>query len=285
MPGSAPTRVNAAFLAILLFAQLFLMAGSALRLDPALGAERAVQRASGPVVSAAAAFGTALWDAVGVFGEVRRSRRETATLRGELDALRADVDRGREQVAENDRLRRLLGMRDDLVPHSVGADVVAARVSDQSRLIVIAAGTSRGVRVDLPAVAWGGVVGRVVAADGAFAKVRLITDPWSRVAGIVQRSRVQGIVVGQGDAPLEMAYVPKYADVAVGDRVIASGLDEVFPRGFGIGRVVEVGEPVGVSKTIRIVPEVDLGALEEVLVVLQPSPAALLDPPPGERAR
>jgi rod shape-determining protein MreC len=278
MTGSTPTRVNAALLAVLLFGQLFLMAGSVRRLDQALGAERAVQRATGPFVGAASALGTALSDAFGLFGEVRRSRRETARIRRDVDALRAQVERGREHSAENERLRRLLSMREELVPRSVGASVVAVRVSDQARLLVIGAGTADGVRVDLPAVAWGGVVGRVVAVDGAYAKVRLVTDPWSRVAGLVQRSRVEGIVVGRGDGPLEMAYVPKYADVAVGDRVIASGLDGVFPRGFGIGRIVEVGEPVGVSKTIRIAPEVDLGALEEVLVVLKPAPSGLLDP-------
>lgn len=284
MTGSTPTRVNAALLAILLFAQLFLMAGSVRRMDEALGAERVMQHAGRPVVGVASALGNALADAVGLFGEVRRSRREAASMRGELEALRGDVERGRERSAENERLRRLLGMREDFVPRSVAADVVAARVTDQVRLLVIAAGTSQGVRTDLPAVAWGGAVGRIVAADGSYAKVRLITDPWSRVAGIVQRSRVEGIVMGQGDAPLEMAYVPKYADVTVGDRVITSGLDGVFPRGFGIGRVIEVGEPVGVSKTIRIAPAVDLGALEEVLVVLQPTPSALLDPSPAEEA-
>ena len=206
-------------------------------------------------------------------------------MRGEVEAMRADVELGRERAAENERLRRLLGMREDLAPKSVGADVVAARVSDQSRLIVVAAGTSEGVKPDLPAVAWGGAVGRVVTTDSSFAKVRLITDPWSRVAGIVQRSRVEGIVVGKGDGPLQMTYVPKYADVAIGDRVITSGLDGVFPRGFGIGRVIEVGEPIGASKSIRITPEVDFASLEEVLIVQQPAVGLLPEPEPGETVR
>ena len=90
------------------------MAGSALRMEPALGAERAIQRGTGSIVSAAAAVGTALGDAVGVFGEVRRTRRGLARMRGELDAMRADVELGRERAAENERLRRLLGMREDL---------------------------------------------------------------------------------------------------------------------------------------------------------------------------
>ena len=77
---------------------------------------------------------------------------------------------------------------------------------------------------------------------------------------------------------MEMVYVPKYADVVVGDRVITSGLDGVFPRGFGLGRVTVVGEPVGASKSIRVELEVDDRAVEDVLILLEPSGTKLLTP-------
>jgi rod shape-determining protein MreC len=77
---------------------------------------------------------------------------------------------------------------------------------------------------------------------------------------------------------MEMVYVPKYADVVVGDRVITSGLDGVFPRGFGLGRVTVVGEPVGASKSIRLQPEVDDRSVEDVLILLEPSGTQLLAP-------
>jgi rod shape-determining protein MreC len=92
-------------------------------------------------------------------------------------------------------------------------------------------------------------------------------------------SRAEGMVLGTGRSTMEMAYVPKYADVLVGDRVITSGLDGVFPRGFGIGTIALVGEPSGVSKSIGIQPEVDFGSLEEVLVLLEPVGGELLSPP------
>ena len=81
---------------------------------------------------------------------------------------------------------------------------------------------------------------------------------------------------------MEMVYVPKYADVLVGDRVITSGLDGVFPRGFGLGRVTVVGEPVGASKSIRLEPEVDDRAVEDVLILLEPSGTKLLAPDESE---
>ena len=124
----------------------------------------------------------------------------------------------------------------------------------------------------------GGAVGRVVGVETGYARVRLLSDPNSGAAGVIVRSRTEGMVVGRGGDPMEMVYVPKYADVVVGDRVVTSGLDGVFPRGFGLGRVTVVGEPVGASKSIRLEPEVDDHSLEDVLILLEPSGTRLLTP-------
>jgi rod shape-determining protein MreC len=96
----------------------------------------------------------------------------------------------------------------------------------------------------------------------------LIADPNGGAAGVVQRSRAQGMVVGRGDGPMAMLYVAAYDDVVAGDRVVTSGKDGVFPRGFTIGKVTAVGKQSGVSKQIYVQPEVDFVSLEEVLVLL-----------------
>jgi rod shape-determining protein MreC len=159
-------------------------------------------------------------------------------------------------------------MREELAPRSIAASVVTTRLSGQSRVLVIAQGSEAGVRTDMPVVSWGGLVGRVITVGAGYSKVRLLSDPNSGVAGIVQRSRAGGMVLGRGDGPLELAYVPKYADVEVGDRVVTSGLEGIFPKGLGVGRVTAVSDPAGASKAIQVEPEVRFGALEEVLVLL-----------------
>lgn len=264
-----PTRTNALLLAILLFAQLLLMAGSLRRDDSAEAVEGGVQRVSSPVLGAANTVGSSVAAAFRMFGDVGRSRRELAEMRRRIQQLEAEAERQREQAQENQRLRRLLSMREELAPKSVGAEVLAASLTGQSRVLVVDAGTERGVREDLPAVAWGGAVGRVVDAGPGFAKIRLLTDPNSGVSGIVQRSRVEGMLRGRADGLLEMQYVPKFADVAVGDRVVTSGLDGVFPRGFAVGRVARVRESTGVSKIVEVEPEIEYDSLQEVLVLTE----------------
>jgi rod shape-determining protein MreC len=282
MRTASRSRIDALLLVALLFGQLLIMSASARNTEGASYLERGVTQASGPLIGVTRAVGGRVHGVLGWFREMRTARAENVRLREEVVRLRGEVDRTKEQANENRRLRRLLGMREDLVPRSIGASVITTTLTRQTRMILLDRGEESGVRSDQAVVAWGGAVGRVVFAGKRFSKVRLLTDPNSGVAGIVQRSRAAGMVVGRGEGGLEMAYVPKYADVVAGDRVITSGLDGVFPKGFGIGTVSLVADTAGVSKTIRLSAELDFSALEEVLILLEPSGSALLNAPEPE---
>ncbi len=278
MSARIPVRGNAILLAVLLTANLVLMSGSS---KDAAGATRLETF----LVAAGAPFAAAADLAAGTLRSALRSSIETLVARAVNRRLLADVRalseeavRWREAEAENRRLRRLLDMRDGLLPHSVAARVVTSRLDDQTRMFVVDRGADQGVTVDLAVVAWGGAVGRVLLAAGGYAKVRLLTDVNSGVAAVVQRSRVQGIVVGRGDAGLDLLYVPRFSDVVHGDRVVTSGLDGIFPRGFGIGRVSAVAESPDGSQTIRLEPELDYRLVEEVLIVLERPTVAEAEP-------
>jgi rod shape-determining protein MreC len=260
----------------MVFGQLLLIAGSAregLATSTAAGAAGVV---SSPAAAVERTLAGNLLAFVHLFRDLNADESERTTLRREVARLSGELDRRKELEVENERLRRLLGMREDLAPRSIGASVVTLRLTDQSRVAIIDRGSAAGVRPDMAVVAWGGAVGRVVSVEHDFARVRLLTDPSSGAAGVVLRSRAAGMVVGRGAGPLDMIYVPKYDDVVLGDRVVTSGVDGVFPRGFGLGRISEVGEPVSASKTIRVEPEVDERSLEDVLVLLEPKGTSLL---------
>lgn len=285
MAGAGRSRVDALLLAVLLFAQLLLMASSVRNDTGASLFERGVSAVSHPVVAVTRTLGGGIGSVLGGLRETRTARQENVRLRAELERVRSDLDRFREQALENRRLRQLLGMKEDLVPRSVGAAVITTHLASQSRTILLDRGESAGVRVDQAVVAWGGVVGRVVQVGKDYAKVRLLSDPNSGAAGLVQRSRAAGMVLGRGAGPLEMAYVPKYADVVVGDRVVTSGLDGVYPRGLGIGRVTLVADTARATKSIRLEPEVDFASLEDVLVLLSPVGSEILEPPPPRESK
>ena len=104
----------------------------------------------------------------------------------------------------------------------------------------------------------------------------MLTDADSGVAGVVQRSRVQGIVVGRADEGLDLLYVPRFSDVVHGDRVVTSGLDGIFPRGFGIGRVTSIRRGRTARRRMHLAPSWTIGFTGRVLIVLEPEgrPAA-----------
>ncbi len=270
MPASTQsTRKNVVLLVVLLAAQLLLMSLDSRQNRGVATVESVAMRVSSPFVAAARWVAGLAGDAGSETRSLFDAHRENERLEAELRRLKRDLQRTREAAAENERLRDLLEMRRQLEPRSVAASVVTSRVTGESRVIVIDRGASDGVRLDAAVVAWGGAVGRVVSVSGGYAKVQLLVDPSSGVAGVLQRGRAQGQVQGTGGPFLNMLFVPRFSDVIHGDRVVTSGLEGIFPRGYGIGRVVGIQEsPAEGTQQIRLEPEVPFDRLEEVLVLL-----------------
>ena len=207
--------------------------------------------------------------------DLRASRRENLALKAHLGELEERGREGEEFRRENLRLRDLLDLKQSSEVPSLAAEVIALGTSSQARTALINRGSKDGVKRDMPVVSRKGVVGRVIALGTGMAKVQLLIDPNSGVAGIFQRTRGQGMVVGMGDHGCRMEYVSELEDVDVGDVVVTSGLDQIYPKGVTIGVVSSVTEGDQLTKNIYLSPEVDFRHLEEVLVLLKPGvPAA-----------
>jgi rod shape-determining protein MreC len=138
--------------------------------------------------------------------------------------------------------------------------------------VTIDKGTSDGVRTDLAVMAPAGVVGRVVVSSVRAAKVQLLVDRNAAAGVLIERSRSQGVAIGAGDELLRMEYVSEVADVVVGDTVVTSGIDGIYPKGYVVGTVEAVEKSGNSYKQILIRPAVDFSSVEEVLVVLTHAP-------------
>ena len=113
-----------------------------------------------------------------------------------------------------------------------------------------------------------GVVGRVLDVSDRFSRVLLITDPGSSVDAIIQRNRVRGVMSGKDANGCVLKYVRGNVDVQVGDLVISSGKDGIFPKGLRLGVIQGVfKDPVDLFQKIEVKPLVRLSALEEALII------------------
>jgi rod shape-determining protein MreC len=119
-----------------------------------------------------------------------------------------------------------------------------------------------------------GVVGKVVEAYPNASQVLLLTDKESGVGAMLADSRIQSPIGGQGEPLLVMKYVPNDDTVNLGERVITSGMDRIFPRDLPVGTVAEI-KPGNPFKQIRVKPAANLERLEEVLVLPSLRPLAV----------
>lgn len=146
------------------------------------------------------------------------------------------------------------------------ADVVYADYTSWLRSLLIYVG-ERGAKVDQPVIDEQGLVGRVVAVGGGYAKVQMVTDRTSAVGAMVERTSRQGVARGDSRAGLVLDYVPLQADVRPGDRVITAGIDGIYPRGIPIGIVRAVRQGTQLFHHVEVVPAVDFGALDHVYLL------------------
>ncbi len=232
-------------------------------------AGRLVLELVGPVqrlVTAAGDSASRLWQRyfylVHAAGDNQRLKAQVARMRQELTDLE-------ELKLANQRLRRLLGLKDKLSYPVVACEVVAVDPSSHFRNAIIDKGRKEGVLPLMPVVQAQGVVGRVVWSSPHYAKVLLLTDPNAAVDVLVQRSRARGVVEGAGPRRLRLKYVLRNYDLTVGDRLITSGAAGVFPKGILVGTVRSVRkEAKEVFQDVEVEPAVDFARLEEVLVIL-----------------
>ena len=230
----------------------------------------------------------------GIFSEVQRAMSSAVSgvrhgwsgyiglrhLKQENDALKRDLAAAQivaqEQQALASRARgleKLLELRDRTSLQTTAAEIIGAAPSQDFRTVTIDKGTRDGLRPDMAVISPAGVVGRIVVPSARSAKVQLLVDRNAAAGAIVERSRAQGVVVGAGGDRLEMEYVSEVYDIVVGDVVVTSGIDGIYPKGFVIGRIESVERSGGAYKRIMVRPAVDFGGIEEVLVVVTPTPA------------
>lgn len=200
---------------------------------------------------------------------------ENLKLRVENDQLRMRVQKQDEQVREAERLRRLMNLRESGPEKFVAARVIGRDPSRSLQTVTIDKGRSDGVRENASVITPDGIVGRVLSTGDGSAIVQLVTDAQSETAALFRESRVQALFKGTGGPELELDYIEDDSGVKEGDEVITSGLDQIHPKGLPLARVTTVGPQGELFKLILAKPSVDLGRLEEVLVVAESSkPAA-----------
>jgi len=180
----------------------------------------------------------------------------------------------RADEAEVKRLRSLLDYKQaqDALYVLEAARVIARSPNNWYKTLTIDKGTASGIAMNMSVINPDGLVGKVVSVSSNSSQIWLMTDREMAVGAILQETReTKGIVEGLGDnGQLRMINIPYYSPVSEGEKVISSGLSEIYPPGIQIGVIKDIKKDVnGLVLSATVEPSVDFDQLEEVLVIKQ----------------
>ena len=245
---------------ILISAQVQTRRGVPMLEEAVFGSMAEVQRVATGGIGEARGF----WQS---YVNLRQTGRENEALKQRVSQLEVALQRERALAEQTRVLQAMLDLKTETPFATTPAMVIASGASPEFRTMTLDKGSSQGLATDMAVLAPAGVVGRVILPTPRAAKVQLIIDRNAAAAGLVERSRAQGVVVGTGTDQMRFEYVPGTADLKTGDRVVTSGMDGIYPKGFVIGQIESIQRTAGEFSTVLIRPAVNLSSLETVLVV------------------
>src|SRR6266852_7388588 len=198
---------------------------------------------------------------------LRGVRQENRELKFEIEQLRLQQVRLADDAQQARRLQALLGFKEQYIAKTVAAQVIGSSGSEKSRSVFIDKGSNEGVEKDMPVITADGVVGKVLLTFGSTAQVLMVNDRSSGLGVILDQSRLQGVVKGTAAGELILENVMTGEAVELGERVVTSGGDQIFPKGLTVGTVMKVSPGADLFLNIRVKPSANLSRLEEVLVI------------------
>lgn len=207
-------------------------------------------------------------------GNMRQAAAENEKLKQRVTELESQLNEANTLKAENERLKSLLDFKNSKQFPTVTAQVISRDPTAWFNTIVINSGSSSGIEVGMPVVTSDGIVGRIVGTSPWTSQVMLITDEKSAAGAIVGKlgeSNAQGVIGGLGSdkGVIEMRYVSGLETVNVGEIVMTTGQDKIYPAGFKIGDVIDVIQGSSTMfHTIHVKPSAKLNSLSEVAVLL-----------------
>ena len=207
-------------------------------------------------------------DTLNAVRELGTLRQELNRLQMENQSLRLDVSNQKSLESDLARLQTVLQIKSKLPRAAKIARIIVRDPSTWNKSFIVDVGSEDGVMADSAVISEQGIVGRVLTVTGKTSRVLLTTDANSSVAGIDQRSGVNGIVQGTGRNQLRLGYVSAGEDIQKDDVIVSSGMGGTFPKGYVLGTVVKKNQSEnGLNLDIDLASVVDFASLDYVFIL------------------
>jgi rod shape-determining protein MreC len=200
---------------------------------------------------------------------LRGVRAENRHLKEQIEQMRLEQVRLSEDAAQARRLQTLLAFKEQFISRTVAAQVIGSSGSDLSRIVYIDKGENAGIGRDMAVMTADGIVGKILLVYPSVSQVLLISDQSSGVGALLEKTRLQGVLRGAASGEVVLERVMADEQVQVGENVLTSGGDQIFPKGLPVGTVTKVANGKELFLNIKIKPAANLSKLEEVMVLVE----------------
>lgn len=229
--------------------------------------ERTVMTIFSPVPKAVNWVGQTAADMYHGYLDMRRSVAENLELHRKVIQLTTENLKLRQSEGDLKRLRSLLGYSEQFIMPTTMAQAIMLDTSGRFKSMVIDHGSNAGIQVNDVVANANGLIGRVVLTTKDLAKVQLLTDGNCAVGVLIERTRRQGVLRGDGASGAQLYDIPSLADVQPGDTVLTAGIDGIYPKGIPVGVITKAEKGQDLFKNITVRPLVDFGGIEELIVL------------------
>ena len=196
------------------------------------------------------------------------ARKENEQLKKRMGNLELENQRIPELETENKRLKTILNLMEQRKNTMVAARVIGEDVKNWFKCIIIDKGRDYGIREKMPVVTPKGLVGQAVEVDKWHSKVMVLNDTNSSVDVFVEGKNTRGMLEGTGQNTLKLKYILKNDEIEIGDKLVTSGKDGIYPKGVPTGIVITVNRAkAGIFTDVDVMPYNNFRRLDEVLVV------------------
>jgi rod shape-determining protein MreC len=220
-------------------------------------------------------------DSSAYFRELESLQTENSSFRADQLATVPKLTRLQELEAENTHLRNLLELREHDMADGQAASILYTARDPFARRVYLDKGLNQGLQAGQPVIDIAGIVGQVTRVFPLSAEVTLLTDKDQAVPVQVLRTGQRSVTFGLGNGLVELKYIPANADVVIGDQLVTSGLDGVYPAGFAVAKVTQVERDSAYAFAHIIAAPVAAVESHNIIMVLK---SRELPPSPEEEA-
>jgi rod shape-determining protein MreC len=220
------------------------------------------------------------------FSSISALQKEVRDLKSQQVAMAQAMQQAQLQMAENGHLRKLMDAREHLPVRSMMSEILYDARDPATRRVVLDRGSRSGVKLGLPVIDNAGVVGQVTRVFPFTSEVTLLTDKEQAIPVQVLRNGLRSVAYGRGQSGmLDLRFVAPNADIQVGDVLVTSGLDGMYPAGLAVAKVSQV-ESVAQGAFGRVVclPLAGIDRHRQLLVVMSDQPAQPRPPEQGPKS-